>query len=126
MPPVLTATHHGAELRLVDDGFAETPYVYRHAAKGGWYERPFLEHIRSLELRGAYVDVGAHLGTHTIWFARLCRATTVHAIEPVARFARVLRANVDANGIARHVHVHEVGVSDRDGTATNYLSPHHQ
>jgi FkbM family methyltransferase len=123
---VLTAVHHDVELRLVDDGFTDVPYVYRHAAKGGWYERPFLEHIRSLELRGVYVDVGAHLGTHTLWFARLCPSTHVHAIEPVARFAGVLRANLAANGVDDKVTVHEVGVAGSSGTATNFLSRHHQ
>jgi FkbM family methyltransferase len=123
---VLSVVHHGVELRLVDDGFVDQPYVYRHAAKGGWYERPFLEHIRSLDLRGVYVDVGAHLGTHALWFARLCPSTHVHAIEPVARFATVLRANLAANGVERKVTVHEVGVSSTNGTATNFLSRHHQ
>jgi hypothetical protein len=40
--------------------------------KDGWYEEDFLEHVRCLGRRGVYVDVGAHLGTATIWFGALC------------------------------------------------------
>lgn len=123
---MLTVTRHGVELRFDDSGFAEPPYVYGPLLKGSVYEEAFLEHIRGLDRRGAYVDIGAHLGTHTVWFATMCPSTHVHAFEPVARFARVVRRNVAANGLGDRVTVHQVGLSDRAGRATSRLSPEHQ
>jgi FkbM family methyltransferase len=113
-------------VRLDDTGFFETPYVYAPQARGTWYEEAFLEHIRSLGLVGAYVDVGAHLGTHTLWFAMLCRSTVVHAIEPVARFADVVARNVAANRLEGRVILHRVGVSDASGLVSSHLSREHQ
>lgn len=111
-PPVVDAT--------------ETPYTYRPFQDGGWYEERFLKHIRRRGRRGVYVDAGAHLGTHTAWFAMLCPATHVHAIEPVPRFAEQVERVVKANALTDVVTVHRVGLSDQPGVATSHLSPEHQ
>lgn len=123
---MLTILRHGVTVRFDESGFSSLPYVYLPLARGKWYEEAFLEHIRSLDLVGAYVDVGAHLGTHTLWFAALCRSTIVHSIEPIARYADVVDRNVSANRLEGRVVVHRVGVSDRAGVASNYLSREHQ
>jgi FkbM family methyltransferase len=124
---MLTVRRHGTELRFDDEGFTETPWVYRPLVRERkLYEERFLEHIRSLDRRGVYVDVGAHLGTHTVWFASLCPATHVHAFEPVGRFAGVVQRNLAANGVSDRVTLHRVGLSDRAGRASNRLSLEHQ
>ncbi|HEV7649149.1 MAG TPA: FkbM family methyltransferase [Actinophytocola sp.] len=124
---MVTVRRHNREINFppVVDA-TEVPYTYRPFQNGGWYEEPFLEHIRRRGRRGVYVDAGAHLGTHTAWFAILCPSTHVHAIEPVTRFADQLDRLVEANALADHVTVHRVGVSDEPGTATNHLSAEHQ
>src|SRR4051812_3664006 len=88
---MLTVKRHDVEMFFDDSGFTETPYVYGPLLKDQVYEEAFLEHIRSLDRRGAYVDIGGHLGTHTVWFAQLCPSTHVHTFEPVSRFADVVR-----------------------------------
>jgi FkbM family methyltransferase len=123
---MLTLTRHGLELLLDDDGFDVNPWVYRPIAQDRWYEEKFLEHVRSVGRPGVYVDVGAHLGTATVWFAAMCPSTVVHAIEPIGRYADVLRRNVRANGLDHTVRVHQFGVGDRQGMATNHLSREHQ
>lgn len=117
---------HGTALYYDEDGFVETPHVYRPLMKDRVYEEAFLEHIRSLDRHGVYVDIGAHLGTHTVWFAALCPSTKVHAFEPVGRFADVARRNIAANQVGDRVILHQVGLSDKPGHATNRLSPDHQ
>jgi FkbM family methyltransferase len=123
---MLTVSRHGVDLRFDDEGFAETPYVYRPLLEDAVYEEAFLEHIRDLGRKGVYLDVGAHLGTHTVWFARLCRSTRVYAFEPVGRFAEVVRRNIAANNLERKVILHRMGLSDQPGRASNVLSPEHQ
>lgn len=123
---MLTVKRHDIELFFDDSGFVEPPYVYGPLLKDQVYEESFLEHIRSLDRRGEYVDIGAHLGTHTVWFALLCPSSQVHSFEPVGRFADVVRRNITANGLSDQVTVHQVGLSDRAGNAVNRLSPEHQ
>ena len=124
---MLTVRRYGQEIRIpaVVDA-TETPYTYRPFERGGWYEEPFLSHIRRRGRRGVYVDAGAHLGTHTTWFAMLCPATHVHAVEPLSRFADQIERIVAANDLGERVTVHRVGLADEPGTATNHLSAEHQ
>jgi FkbM family methyltransferase len=123
---VLTLDRHGQTLRFDDSGFTEPPYVYQPMLQGQVYEEQFLEHIRTAGRAGAYVDVGAHRATHTVWFATLCPSTRVHAFEPVGRYAEVVRRNVAANGLEDKVTVHQVGLSSEAGQATNFMSFPHQ
>lgn len=124
---MVTVCRHGRKIHFppVVDA-TEIPYTYRPFQNGGWYEEAFLEHIRRQGRPGVYVDAGAHLGTHTAWFAVLCPSTHVYAIEPVTHFADQLDRLVEANALTYHVTVHRVGVSDQPGTATNHLSAEHQ
>jgi FkbM family methyltransferase len=124
---MLTVRRYGQEIKIpaVVDA-TETPYTYRPFERDGWYEEPFLQHIRRRDRRGVYVDAGAHLGTHTTWFATLCPATHVHAVEPLSRFADQIERIVEANDLGERVTVHRVGLADEAGTATNHLSAEHQ
>ncbi len=123
----LQIDRHGVRLRFDASSFPSgLPYVYRPIPAGQLYEERFLEHIRSLGRVGGYVDVGAHLGTHTVWFALMCRSTRVHAFEPITRFADVVEQNVALNGLSEKVTVHRVGLAETSGRASNYLSPEHQ
>jgi FkbM family methyltransferase len=123
---MLTLTRHGRTLNFDDAGFKDTPYVYRPLARGKLYEERFLEYIRSLAKPGEYVDVGAHLGTHSIWFAAMCPSTRVHSFEPVSRYAEVVRRNVAANALGDKVTVHQTGLGAESGQASNYMSVEHQ
>jgi FkbM family methyltransferase len=123
---MLTIRRYGQSLCFDDTGFTATRYVYRPLATGKLYEEPFLEYVRSLGRVGEYVDVGAHLGTHSVWFAAMCPATHVHAFEPVARYAEVARRNLIANGAGDKSSVHQIGLAARRGRATNYMSAEHQ
>jgi FkbM family methyltransferase len=123
---MLTLERHSRLFHFDDSGFQTLPYVYRTLPAGRFYEETFLEYIRSRAKAGQYVDVGAHLGTHTLWFAGLCPATHVHAFEPVGRYADVIRRNVTANSLDDRVTVYQTGLSSARGQATNYLSPEHE
>jgi FkbM family methyltransferase len=123
---VLSITRHGTRLVLDDGGFATPPWVYNVMAMDRWYEEGMLQHIRSLQRRGVYVDVGAHLGTATVWFGALCPSTIVHSIEPVDRYAEVLRRNVVANQLDNKVQIHQIGVGEHRGVATAHLGREHQ
>lgn len=60
----------------------------------GIYEKWLLEHIWDQGYQGVAVDVGACIGTHTLWFAAICGHPVV-SFEPL--FVEQLRANIALN-----------------------------
>jgi FkbM family methyltransferase len=67
------------------------------------------------------IDLGANIGFATLYFKLHHPGATIHAYEANPHVARLLRANVAANGLT-NVTVHEEAVSDRDGTLTFHIS----
>jgi FkbM family methyltransferase len=82
-------------------------HIGRLLARGECYEADLLRDMRRRVGRRVAVDVGAHLGGHTVWLAGVCGLHVV-AIEPNPTLAAMLRANVDANHLQRHVRVLQV------------------
>jgi FkbM family methyltransferase len=73
---------------------------------GGWQRREIdsaVELLRSAgRLAGAvFVDVGAHIGTHTIYALRTGRFARAIAFEPEPRNARLLTMNLEVNGLGQ-------------------------
>lgn len=107
----------GRTVRFDDTGIdPDVPdVIYGSLRKGAFYEYTFLHYVRSLGLQGVYVDVGAYVGTHTVFFAMFCRATRVHAFEAQPVFHTRLVTNTGLNGLADDVRTHRVALSDRSG-----------
>jgi len=74
---------------------------------------------RFVPIGGVCVDVGANVGALTFAMAAHAGITGfVHAIEPGEAFAKRLRENLALNpALESRVAVHELGLSDREGTA---------
>jgi FkbM family methyltransferase len=66
---------------------------------GTYYERDLLDAISGRAQRGTFVDVGAHYGNHTVFFALECQAERVIAVEPNPPAFEGLLENVAANEI---------------------------
>lgn len=93
----------------------------------GCYERAFLSFLRAQIGAGdVFVDVGAHIGLHTLTVARRLRREgdgRVIAFEPAPDTAATLRRNVAANG-ATNVQVIEAALSDINGQVPLYDRDH--
>ncbi|HEY2483243.1 MAG TPA: FkbM family methyltransferase [Caulobacteraceae bacterium] len=61
-----------------------------------------------------FIDIGANVGSYTILASGVCHARTV-AFEPDPDTARFLRRNIEANGLADRVIVHEMALGDSVG-----------
>jgi FkbM family methyltransferase len=61
-----------------------------------------------------FLDIGSNVGTYTVLASGVRRATT-WAFEPDPETIRVLRRNVELNGIQDRVIVHELALGDADG-----------
>jgi FkbM family methyltransferase len=84
---------------------------------GGFYELQMLRALQTVLKPGDHVlDVGANVGTHSVYFAGVadCQVT---AFEPVPAIAEVLRENCRINGLAQRVDVHAAAVGSAPGVA---------
>jgi FkbM family methyltransferase len=117
---VLELTKHGKTVRFDDTGVdkASPGRVRGCLYRGNFYEEPFLEHIRGLGRHGIYVDAGALIGTHTLYFAVLCDAEHVYAFEPRRVAREELERNVRANGLESRVTVFAEGLASEPKTVT--------
>ena len=70
-----------------------------------------------------FVDIGANIGTHTVYALRSGRFTGAVAFEPEPKNARLLAMNLEANGVADVVTVVPKAAGEAAGTATLYLHP---
>ena len=85
-----------------------------------FYESDLLDHLAAHGPRGGvYVDVGANIGNHSVFFGRFL-ADQVVAIEPDPHLVRLLERNLRANRVPRCT-VLPVAVGARPGTGR--LSP---
>jgi len=73
----------------------------------------FLELIQSDDV---IYEVGAHIGSWTIFMADRARSGQVHAFEPDEHNHAACSGNAKLNGF-NHVTVHKMAVSDANGTA---------
>jgi len=93
------ATYPVGRARIAAD---PADHIGKILAAGRWYEADLLEAIRELAVKGLYVDVGAHVGGHTAFFATACGARVL-AVEPSADSFVRLVATVEASGIGDRV-----------------------
>lgn len=105
--------YEGQELEFPDLPH-HIPRVIR--ATGTFYELDLLEHLRRTVRRGGtWVDVGANIGNHTLFFSRYT-ADGVVSLEPHPDTFAVLMNTVRLNGLT-NVRCLNVGASDRSGAS---------
>ena len=75
---------------------------------GTYYERDLLDVIGSRATGGTFVDVGAHYGNHTTFFALECSADRVVSIEPHPSAYTGLLETVAENGLQDVVSTHRI------------------
>jgi FkbM family methyltransferase len=63
---------------------------------GAPYENALLKEIKQMNLKGTYLDVGAHIGNHTLYFAIVCGVDVI-AVEPFEAVRKQLYANLELN-----------------------------
>jgi FkbM family methyltransferase len=69
---------------------------------GAFYEVELLEHLGTRgPLGGVYIDVGANVGNHAVFFGRFL-ADHVVAVEPHPALVRILERNLEANGVREY------------------------
>lgn len=94
-------------------------HIQRHIQRSeGFYESDMLEAVAcTLPERGCVVDVGANIGNHSIFFAKVTGADVI-AFEPNPAALDILRLNIKLNGVAERIELHDIAVGERQGLGT--------
>ena len=103
-----TVEAHGKRYTIVNPGGR----IGSKISNGVPYEAKLLNRIHALGLSGSAFDIGAHIGNHSLWLARMC-GLTVHAFEPHPQAFDALVANVKRNRLSRKITCHQVAAGDR-------------
>lgn len=88
--------HAGRTFRFRTWGEADAIHLHL-ATAGTFYEEGALAFIRARGLRGVYVDIGANIGNHAVYFASLCSPSLLIAIDGNAAILPLLEENLRAN-----------------------------
>lgn len=113
--------YHGSPISL---NLFEDDHITRTiSASSGFYEQLMLEDMmRRTNPGDLVIDVGAYVGTHTVFLAAIADLEVI-AVEPAGYSAALLKENVEQNRLSGRVTVREVGAGSQSGTATIVRGP---
>ncbi len=78
----------------------------------------------SLREAGFFLDVGANIGTQTLYALRSGAFAGVHAFEPEDDNARLFEMNMNDNALTEVAHLFRHAVGGTEGTVTLHRHPH--
>lgn len=98
------------------ESLTEQDVMYRNFDKlGQFYELPLLEELQQRKIDGHYLDLGANIGNHSVFFASFCPAVCVHAVEPVKPVFKILKKNLAYNVPDGNYKLYRVAVASKKG-----------
>ena len=81
-----------------------------------FYELPLLQQIETLQIKGTYIDIGANIGNHSIFFSNYCPCSKVVCIEPQLEIYDILNINAN-NYIKKDCELLNTAITDKEGYA---------
>lgn len=90
-----------------------------------FFEAGLLAQMRELVVPGSVVaDIGANIGNHSLFFAKICGAGLVYAFEPMRVTFSILERNIALNGLT-NVHCTNAALGAREGRVDLLHFPEH-
>jgi protein O-GlcNAc transferase len=116
---MVKTTFYYDNTEIIFEGLFESDHIYKQLSiKNNFYELKLLNKIKSLNLTGTYVDVGANIGNHTVFFSKFCPSDKVISIELSQNIFKTLKRNVTDNNNLLNVSLINVGVGEKYKTVT--------
>ena len=79
--------------------------------KNSFYEERMLNKIKSLNLKGTYLDIGANLGNHSVYFSNFTDCERVLSFEPHPEIFKFLEKNCNRNK-KKEIILHNFGLGN--------------
>lgn len=96
-------------------GYSENDHIFKQIKQSNsFYELKLLNKVKSLNLNGTYVDVGANIGNHTLFFSQICNSKKVISIEMDKKIFDVLDTNVTENNSNEKVTLYNIGIGEKE------------
>ena len=73
----------------------DNSHIAKSYTRGKFYEQPLLEHL--LQFSGTFLDIGAHVGNHSVFLSLFGGYKRIVSIEPCPEHYRTLLANIRTN-----------------------------
>lgn len=114
-------------VRFSFDGYSVDDLIaYVMRTQKTFYDADLLEYVAMVGPKGGlFLDVGANIGNHAVFFATFC-ADHVVAFEPNPALQGILTNNLRRNQVADRTTVIPVGLSDREGTGSMDIRAEHK
>ncbi len=98
--------------------------IITNVVRGGqWWEAHIAKQMKAhLDVKKNAIDVGAHIGVHTVYLAKLLKGKKVYAFEPQWNIRRQLETNLLLNG-ADNARVFAFALGARNSRGFMGLSP---
>lgn len=87
------------------------PVMMCHRAGDIWDEPGLVQLIQHFPEGGTFVDIGAHIGNHSVVMGRLAGASKIIAAEANEEITRLLSTNVASNGLTSRFSLVESGIA---------------
>ena len=120
---VLDFRYEGAEIHFYLPYAKYDSLQSRIMRKRNFYEEQSLRFVREKYLQPgmAYLDCGANIGNHTVFFARVAGAKSIAAFEGNPTTFAVLEKNIEINHIRETVQSYNCVLGEKEGTAETSL-----
>jgi len=77
-----------------------------------FYEHELLDKLKKVvQKNGVSIDVGGHVGNHTLYFLKICKLQKGYVFEPRKVLANLLAENIRMNNVHNKVVINKDGVS---------------
>jgi len=98
------------------EGYHKDDLIFNKIKRSkSFYELKLLEKARQYNLSGVYIDIGANIGNHAIFFNKFCPASKVYCFEIEKSIFKILNRNMERNCAENSFHLSNVGISDESG-----------
>lgn len=92
-------------------------HVQSRLIRGGEiYEEKILRDLNQyIPANPVIIDAGAHVGTHSLFWAKYANAKSIYSFEPLPQIFKVLTKNIELNGYEDIIHPQNMGLSSKPG-----------
>jgi FkbM family methyltransferase len=94
--------------------------IQRVHRSGKFYEPDEIDLMRQNFGGGVFLDIGANVGNHSIYFAKQSNCSKVISLEPSAKTMQTLRLNILLNDLEDKIHTLQFALGENEYTATLY------
>jgi len=102
------------EIKLRDlyiRGLYTTDHIYKHILfTKNFYELKLLNEISKMGLSGTYIDIGANIGNHSLFFSKYCNSKNVYSFEIDENIFNVLKTNIIKNNL--NIKAFNIGIGE--------------